>query len=177
VSGLAEITAKAAEKKLPVLLAGGHAVVAHGYQRRTFDADLTILRRDHGSWLAIMRELGFVLFHEGPNFLQFHPPPNGKLPVDLMFTSDETFDQLNSEAIDNPEGTNLPKVVSLKHLIAMKCHAIEHGHPGRIVKDMDDVIHLFLSNRLDPAVPQWRDIILKYGNAELYQKLHRICGT
>jgi len=124
-----------------------------------------------------MRELGFVLYHEGPGFLQFHPRPGGNLPVDLMFTSEETFNQLNSDAIENPQDSNLPKVISLRSLIAMKCHAIIHGHPGRIVKDADDVIHLFLANHLDPNASEWRDILLKYGNSEFHEKLTRICQT
>jgi hypothetical protein len=174
---IAEIAARAAEKKLPFLIAGGHAVITHGYERTTFDADLSIRHQDRDSWLAIMKDLGYTLFFEGPAFAQFNPPAGGRLPVDLMFTGRETFEQFDSEAIPNPRGNHLPKIVSLKHLIAMKCHAIIHGHPGRIVKDADDVIHLFLANRLDPNAPQWREIILKYGNAELYEKLRRICES
>jgi hypothetical protein len=36
------------------------------------------------------------------------------------------------------------------HLLALKCHAVRHGHAGRIAKDAEDVIQLIRINRLDP---------------------------
>ena len=41
------------------------------------------------------------------------------------------------------------RVVSLEHLLALKCHAIKHGHPGRVEKDVDDVLGLVRANLLD----------------------------
>jgi hypothetical protein len=171
---LETIVLRAEERGLEALLAGGHAVMVHGYERTTFDADLLIRRTDREKWLALMRDLGFALFHEGPAFLQFNPPPNERLPVDLMFANQQTFDLLRDAALPNPLGGTWPRVVSLRHLLAMKCHAIKHGHAGRLVKDVDDVIHLFQINRLNPDAPEWRELVLKYGTEELHQKLRRI---
>jgi hypothetical protein len=42
VSELKIIAARASEQKLPFLIAGGNAVIIHGYQRLTFDLDLVI---------------------------------------------------------------------------------------------------------------------------------------
>ena len=175
---IAVIAEQAAGKKLPLLVAGGLAVLVHGYQRKTFDADLVIRRADRDAWLELMQGLGFSVFREGPVFLQMNPPEDSDLPpVDLMFMSDETFAKLVATAIPNPDGPALPRVVSLDSLIAMKCHAIRHGHPGRIVKDADDLIHLFLANRLDPDAAEWRALILKFGTEELFEKIRRICKT
>jgi hypothetical protein len=57
----------------------------------------------------------------------------------------------------------------------LKCHAIKHGHEGRIVKDADDVIQLVQVNRLDVNRPDIREIFLKFGTADLYEKVQRIC--
>ncbi len=54
-------------------------------------------------------------------------------------------------------------MVSLRHLLALKCHAIKHGHFGRIVKDTDDVIRLVQVNRVDVNVPEIRHLFLKHG--------------
>ena len=125
-----------------------------------------------------MKELGFSIHREGPVFIQLNPPDESELPpVDLMMMNAETFGKLTGRAIPNPYGAELPKVVSLDSLIAMKCHAIRHGHPGRLVKDADDLIHLFLANRLDPESNDWRDLILKFGTEELYEKIRRTCKT
>ena len=50
-------------------------------------------------------------------------------------------------------------------------NAIKHGHQGRVMKDMDDVLHLVEINRLDLTEPTIRDLILKHGTPELYEKL------
>jgi hypothetical protein len=178
VNEIAAIAERAAKRNLPFLVAGGLAVEVHGYQRKTFDADLVIRRADRDTWLALTRELGFSVFREGPVFLQLNPPEGSDLPpVDLMFVNDETFGKLTATAIPNPYGPGLPRIIALESLVAMKCHAIRHGHSGRLVKDADDLIHLFLANRLDPEAADWRKLILKFGTEELYEKIRRICKT
>ena len=42
---------------------------------------------------------------------------------------------------------------------------------------MDDLIHLILINRLDLNEPELRAIILKHGNAEIYEKLRYACAN
>ena len=159
-----------------MLLAGGHAVIAHGYQRTTFDTDLVVRRTDRVQWLELMQEIGFRLFREGQVFLQFNPPAGAHAAVDLMLSNDDTFRQLRAESLANPLHSSYPRVVSLRHLVAMKCHALRHGHSGRTVKDADDVIHLFLANRLDPGAPEWQELVQKYGTEAFYKKLKRICA-
>lgn len=170
------ITLRAKEHGLEFLLAGGHAVIAHGYQRTTFDVDLVVRSADRERWMELMRAAGYSLFHAGPAFLQFNPPAGERQPVDLICTNDRTFGQLQAGAIPNPQAPP-PLIISLRHLIAMKCHAIKNGHAGRVVKDVDDVIHLFMANRLDPGSEEWREIMLKHGTPELYEKLRRIIGS
>jgi uncharacterized caspase-like protein len=59
-------------------------------------------------------------------------------------------------------------------LLALKCHAIKHGHETRIIKDADDVLQLVLVNRVDLDEPDIRDLFLKHGTAELYEKVKRL---
>lgn len=175
---IAAIAERAAAKNLSVLVAGGLAVEVHGYQRKTFDADLVIRRADRDAWLELMHKLGFSVFREGPVFLQMNPPDESDLPlVDLMAMNDDTFSKLAATSIPNPYGPAFPRIISLESLVAMKCHAIRNGHPGRVVKDADDLIHLFMANRLDPEAKDWRDLILKFGTQELYEKLRRVCKS
>jgi hypothetical protein len=39
--------------ELPFLRGGGHAVIAHGFPRSTFDLDLIIFRGDREPWLKL----------------------------------------------------------------------------------------------------------------------------
>ena len=176
MSAIAGIAARAAEMNLPFLLAGGHAVITHGHTRNTFDLDLVIRQSDREKWAALARERGYIFHSEGPNFLQFDPPSAQMLPLDLMLMNGETFARLASEAVPAPASAGGARSVSLLHLLALKCHAIKHGHKGRIVKDADDVIRLVQINRLDVRRPDVRDIFLKYGTTDFYEKVQRICG-
>ncbi len=172
---LGAIIQLAEQRGLAFVLAGGHAVIAHGHPRNTFDIDLIIRRLDRTPWEALARSLGYSFHREGPTFLQFNAPNRETLPLDLMLVGEDTFAKLTADATPAPASAAGAKVVSLRHLLALKCHAIKHGHEGRIVKDADDVIRLVLANQLDLDEPEMRDLFLKHGTVELYEKIRRLC--
>ena len=98
------------------------------------------------------------------------------MDVDLMFVSEDVFSQLESASVEaKMEGATV-RVVSLLHLIALKCHALQHSKSIRRLKDMDDLVQLILINRLDLNEPELRATILKHGNAETYEKLRHACA-
>jgi hypothetical protein len=171
VSVLDEISQAAQTHDISFLLTGGYAVILHGFPRNTFDLDLIVRRSDRDEWLNLLRHLGYVLFSEGSNFLQFNNLDEKRLPVDLMLVTDATFQNLFNEAVTGPEKNT--KAVSLLHLLALKCHAIKYTHVGRIEKDLDDVLRLIEIKQIDVNDAQIREIILRYGTPELYEKLLR----
>lgn len=175
MNALEAIAVRATERGLPFVLGGGHAVIVHGHPRNTFDIDLIIRRADRPRWEDMARSIGYSFYRDGPTFVQFNPANPEFLPLDLMLVGDETFAKLTADAVAGPSSAPGVKVVSLRHLLALKCHAIKHGHKGRIVKDADDVIRLALANKLDLNEPDIRDLFLKYGTAELYEKVRRLC--
>jgi hypothetical protein len=172
---VALIASAAEARSLPFLIAGGHAVVAHGFPRSTFDLDLIIRRGDAEQWLRVVHELGYQRHHEGPAFIQFNPPDSDNFPIDLMLVNEPTFHKLWADAVSSPVWPNV-KIVSLLNLLALKCHAIKHGHPGRVVKDADDVIRLIQSNGLDPESEELRNLFLRHGTEEFYEKVRRACA-
>jgi hypothetical protein len=155
---------------LAFLLAGGHAVIVHGHPRNTFDIDLIIRRNDQALWVDLARNAGYCSHRERPTFLQFNPANAQLLPPDLMLVGDETFAKLMADAVPAPAGAAATQVVSLRHPLALKCHAIKHGHAGRSVRDADDVLCLAQANRLDVDEPGMRELFLKHGTAELYER-------
>lgn len=151
-------------------------MIAHGYARATFDLDLIIRRDDRDNWTELAREAGYALYREGGTFLQFNPANPEVLPLDLMLVNDSTFAGLMAEAIPAPASAEGAQMVSLRHLLALKCHAIKNGHARRIVKDADDVIRLVEANRLDVNEPEIRQLFLKHGTAEFYEKIRQHSG-
>jgi hypothetical protein len=175
VNELATIASRAASEGLPFLLAGGHAVITHGFARSTFDLDLIVRRNDREKWLELAQGMGYELHREGPAFLQFNAPNAESFPLDLMLVNEDTFSKMQADAVPAPSGVRDLRVVSLMHLLALKCHAAKHGHPGRIVKDAEDVIQLIQNNRLDPDAQDIRELLQKHGSQEFYEKVRRAC--
>jgi predicted nucleotidyltransferase len=146
---LQDITQKAGEAGLPFLIIGGYAVLAHGYVRATDDLDLLVQRGRRAEWKKLMEAYGMTVKHDAATFLQFHAAPGGRIDVDLMFVSEGVFAQLAAAAVAvKVEGVSV-SVVALLHLVALKCHALQHSKSLRRLKDLDDLIQLISINRLD----------------------------
>jgi predicted nucleotidyltransferase len=171
-----EIAKRAGDAGIPFLVIGGYAVFAHGYVRATEDLDLIAPRARRAQLGKLMGDLGMTVKNDAANFVQFDPGDEAGMDVDLMFVSEEVFSQMEQASVGaRVEGSQV-RVVSLLHLIALKCHALQHSNSIRRLKDMDDLIQLILINRLDLNEPELRAIILKHGNAETYEKLRHACA-
>jgi hypothetical protein len=177
VSAFQTIARKAGEAGLPFLVIGAYAVMAHGFVRATDDLDLLVQSTRRDQWRRLLEGLGMKVFREAPVFMQFDPPPGGRLPVDLMLVAEEVFERMRTEAKPaSVEGVSFG-VVSLLHLIALKCHAVKHGKPLRRLKDTEDLIQLIVINGLDLNEPELRATILKHGDQELYEKLQHAAAS
>lgn len=170
MSLILDIARLAKARGLPFLVIGGHAVILHGFPRNTFDLDLMVLREDREQWVEVLKELGHETISETPTFLQFESPAQKNLPVDLMLSSPATFEKMAAESLMAHQEGNI-KMVSLRHLVALKSHAVKFGHAGRIEKDVDDLIGLGKANNLNWNDSEWHGIILKHGTKELYERL------
>lgn len=150
--------------------------MAHGFVRTTSDWDLLICQAQSVEWQKAMEQLGFQLLASGPTFIQFHPPPGELAALDLMFVNEQNFRQMlaDSKPVET-EGLTL-QVVSLPHLFALKCHALQNN-PHRALKDVEDLVQLTRLHQLDLNEPGLRAILLKHGGPQLYELLKRECGT
>jgi hypothetical protein len=91
--------------------------------------------------------------------------------------AEDTFKKMEAQSVPMPSNVAGLRVVSLMHLLALKCHAVKHGHAGRIVKDAEDVIRLIQNNKLDPEAPQLVELFNKHGTNEFYKKVRRACRS
>lgn len=169
---LGKISLTARERNLPFLLIGGYAVMAHGFVRTTDDIDVLVRKSQAGEWQTLLEDLKFTVRFSGPTFLQFTQPPGEKLPLDLMFVADETFDQMFAAAGKIQTDDIIAHVVSLPHLFALKCHAFR-SRPHRAMKDIEDLVQLTKVNKLNLNEPSLRAILLKHGGEEVYELLKR----
>jgi predicted nucleotidyltransferase len=172
-----EIARRAGEAGIPFLVIGGFAVIAHGYVRTTNDLDLITERGQRARSGKLLADMGMSVKNDAANFAQFTSQNESGMDVDLMFVSEAVFNQLKLTAVEKDVGGVSVHVVSLLHLIALKCHAIQNSESRlRGIKDTDDLVHLILLNGLDLKNPELRAIILKHGSEELYEKLRHACA-
>src|SRR3989338_4225588 len=62
-------------------------------------------------------------------------------------------------------------VQSLNSLIALKLHAIKYNQKLRVHKDFPDIINLIRVNKVNYKSKEFRELCLKYGTEELYNKI------
>ena len=81
---LEKLTEFRQEKNLEFLVIGGHAVISHGYSRRTLDLDILIPKVDGPIWKGYVLSLGYNLLFETDNFFQCTAPERASWPLDFM---------------------------------------------------------------------------------------------
>ncbi len=157
-----------AEKELPALMIGGHAVTALGHPRATFDLDLVIPRSSAARWKDELAKLRYHLFAESPNFHQYEASHELPLPpLDLMLVDDAIFHTLElTKSNSSPIAT--PGVIAM---IALKLHAIHQPTRENVEKDWSDVFALVKAHHLSLDEPGFSAIILKHGGATAIERI------
>jgi predicted nucleotidyltransferase len=159
------------KQHLRFLVIGGLAVNFYGYSRDTADLDLLIRREDRGSWLKLFSELGYTVYRDNEIFLQLSPPKQSAWPVDLMFVRETTFEPMFSVSCEVDLYDVRSRIPSLEHLLMLKLHALKNGRIDRFLKDFLDVEHLIRINKLDIKSENIRQLFVKYGTMDLYEKV------
>ena len=172
-----KINLEARKRDLPFLVIGGLAVNFHGYSRDTADLDLLIQHDAREPWLSLFAELAYSVDRDEGAFMQLSPPTQGAWPVDLMMVREPTFRPIFDHGKEvEMYGARL-LIPTLEHLLALKLHALKHTHAGRFLKDFLDVENLVKVNKVDLRLENVRQMFLKYGNLELYEKVSRACSN
>lgn len=174
MSLFAQLNQEAERRGLRFLVIGGHAVIEHGFQRGTEDADILVSKAHREAWLATATALGYRLLHDGGTFLQFEPNEPGSWDLDLMLVPEGVFERLLASAQSARMEDAAVVVPSLEHLLALKVHALKNGKGLRVLKDLTDVAQLISVNRVDPQSPWLRAVFEKHGSEEIYERVRKL---
>jgi predicted nucleotidyltransferase len=169
-----QLSQEAAKSGVRFVVIGGHAVIEHGFQRGTEDADILIRKEDRGVWCEIVHTLGYKMFRDGGNFIQFESNQPDQWDLDVMLVPQPTFDRLIAAAQTATLEGAAVMVPSLEHLLALKVHALKHGHGLRVLKDTTDVAELLLVNRVDPKSAWFRALFEKHGDMQIYERVIKL---
>ena len=158
---------------LRLLLIGGHAVNARGYERTTMDVDFLVPVRDLTKWKTILAEAGFRLFRETKAFAQFEPNSPDAFPLDLMLVDDPTFEKLMQGAEFLHFADRKVAVAGALHLIALKLHATRTWDRAVQGKDYYDILGLIRANHVDVKSPAFTEILERYATHTVKERLLR----
>ncbi len=165
------IDANARRAGLPYLVIGGHAINVYCEPRATLDVDFLVRKSDGPKWTSLLSSEGFKPGPDRGAFIQFSPPYGVEWRLDLMLVNDQTFEKLATGAqMVSILGVSAA-VPKAEHLVALKLHALKHGHPERFEKDFGDVMGLLRNARLDPRSPLIVQLFEQFGTNELYERV------
>ena len=96
------------------------------------------------------------------------------MELDVMLVPEPTFDRLIASARAATLESAAVMVPSLQHLLALKIHALKHGHGLRVLKDMTDVAELLLANRVDTNSVWLRTLFEKHADMQIYERVIKL---
>ncbi len=161
------------KRQLPFLIIGGLEINQYGYSRETADLDLLVCSDDRAKWLELFATFGYKIFNDGGNFVQFSPPEQRAWPVVMILVQKKTFEPMGGASREVDFYGISARIPSLEHLIALKLHTLKNTRLPRFLKDLLDVENLIRINQIDIASENMRQLFLRCGTAELYEKISR----
>jgi len=168
---LRTIALYADSKDMPFLVIGGHAVNIYGISRQTGDLDLLTPLRSKPFWQELFRKLRYTEFQSDDKFSRFEPSTKIEWPVDLMYVDDTTFSMMQADAMAHAFGLTDVSVVSSKHLIVLKIHALKSLQSHRMSKDYLDVLGILQTNLSLFVDSELEEVCSFYGPKDLYERL------
>lgn len=155
------------------ILIGGFAVNYYRVTRQTIDVDFLITKDDFNKIINLLESEGYKKDEEREIFARLKGSLPYMMDIDFMFIDESTFDKI----IDNGKEIEIAGekfiVPSIKHLIALKLHAIKNNSERRY-KDLIDIIGLVKRNRITVEETEFKDICCKYGTEELYKEILKL---
>lgn len=168
---LRSIQLYAESRDMPFLVIGGHAVNAYGIARQTADLDLLIPLAHRDRWCTLMERIKYHPDQLDDHFARFQPPDLAYWPIDFMFVDDDTFEKLYADGSPMAIGVAEPRVVSARHLLTLKIHALRQGQEHRRAKDLGDAAALLRSGLTGLCQPELEALCLQYADRTVYVTL------
>ncbi|MDD5774059.1 MAG: nucleotidyltransferase [bacterium] len=157
-------------EEIQCVLIGGFAVNYYKVTRQTADVDFLITKKDFEKISVSLKKAGYKKDFAQDVFARC-TSDNFLMDIDFMFVDKETLDKIMKDGEKISIAGQKFIVPSLNNLIALKLHSIKHNKKIREFRDLPDIINLIRVNNLDFNSPEFKELCLKYGTEEIYQKL------
>lgn len=165
------ITQLIQKEKVSCVLIGGFAINYYKVARQTADIDFLITKEDFEKIFPSLEKAGYKQEPSQENFVQLKSSKSSLMDIDFMFVDRQTLDKILKEAKTIEIARQKFKVPSLNHLIALKLHSIKYNPKLRLTTDFPDIINLIRINDVNVNDAQFKELCLKFGNEEIYQRI------
>ncbi len=153
------------------VLIGGFAINHYRVTRQTADVDFLITKEDFDKIVVMLEKAGYKKTLLQENFIQLQSSRLSLLDVDFMFVDQKTLTKIMNEGEQLKIVGQTFTVPSLDHLIALKLHSIKYNSKIRLTKDLPDIINLVRINEVNIKEKKFKELCLKYGTADIYDKI------
>ena len=170
------IADKLKESDIPCVLIGGFAVNAYQVTRQTADIDFLITAEDYPKISRLLQKEGY----EEGGVSNVCGQLIGKSPfywdIDFVFVDKDTLAKIRKDAQKIKIAGKDFLIPSLKHLLALKLHALKNNTERRMAKDWVDIIALVEKANMNVLSPEFKELCLQYGTSDLYDKIITALG-
>jgi len=161
------------DKAMPFMVIGGHAVNSYGISRQTGDLDFIVPRTTREKWEVLLAKLQYKAGQNDQTFARFSPDSIAAWPIDLMFVDEGTFEKMYKESSLHSFGQAVARVISARHLVTLKIHALKVFQEHRYAKDFNDVVSLLRNGSAIISDQELHELCLRYAHEELYNRLKK----
>jgi hypothetical protein len=158
------------------VLAGGYAVNVHKFSRQTEDVDFVIPASDAMRIDEAMLRHGYSVLAKNSVFVRYFSQAPFSRIVDFLFVDGDSFSRMLSDSLPTTIGGGVFRVLSLKHLLAMKLHALKSGDRRREAKDLLDIVELARLNSVDVTSEEFRSWCRKFGPIAVFERISALAG-
>lgn len=170
------ISSIAKEKQIVCVLIGGFAINYYKVTRQTIDVDFLITKDDFTKIAPLLIDAGYKQQYSQEVFSRFADRGKYYMDLDFMFVDKETLQKIIKTGKEIEIARLKFTVPSLENLIALKLHAIKFNPKNREFKDLPDIINLIRANNFNYKTEDFKNLCIKYGTKEMFDKITEILG-
>jgi len=168
---ISDVTKKAG---ISCVLIGGFAVNYYKYTHQTADVDFLITEDDFKKIFGLLQKAGYKQDYSQKVFTRLKSNKSYLMDIDFMFVDEDTIEKIIKNGKEISIAGQKFIVPSLFNLIALKLHSIKYNPKIRESTDLPDIVNLIRINKVDFKSKDFRELCLKYGTKEIYEKILKL---